>query len=41
MTLFIDHDTLLSLQYKNRLHGMLWMQEACMQKEHKGFPILE
>jgi hypothetical protein len=41
MTLLLYHDTLLSLQHKNSLNGMLGVQEACVQKVHKGFPILE
>lgn len=39
--LLLYNDSMLYLQYKDSLNGMLWMQKTCVQKVYEGFPILQ
>ena len=41
MALLSYNDTLLPLQYKDSVNGMLRMQKTGMQKVYEGFPILQ
>jgi len=39
--ILLYNDTLLSLQHKDSVNGMLRMQKAGVQKVYKGLPILK